>query len=100
MVVADMCLAVVLLGPVAEPVLSADGRGMVLWCQWLVVAVGRRYQCAGNVRVLQVVDRRLLRYLGLLNRWVRWLRIHGGDSLGIHCVQDGVSFEDVDTGIK
>jgi hypothetical protein len=29
MVVAGMCLAVLALGPVAEPVLSADGRGMV-----------------------------------------------------------------------
>jgi hypothetical protein len=30
MVAAGMCLAVVSLGPVAELVLSADGRGMVL----------------------------------------------------------------------
>jgi hypothetical protein len=100
MVVADMCLAVVSLGPVAELVLSADGGEWCQWRWWLVVAIGRQYRGAGDIHILQVVDRRLLRYLGLLNRWVRRLRICGSNSIGIHCVQDGVAFEDVYTSVK
>jgi hypothetical protein len=44
MVAAGMCLAVLALGPVAEPVLSADGRGMVP----VVPAAGSSCRCKGS----------------------------------------------------